>query len=153
MTLRTLYFAALIFAAIALVPTGAHVFELFSKMRLDATEYRIVQQIYRGWSLFGVVIFCALASTVVLAVRLRHHATAFTPALIALLCIVGTQVIFWSLTFPANQATQNWTVLPTNWADLRVQWEYSHAASACLNFAALAALVVSVLRYASVDSK
>ena len=124
MTLRTLYFAALIFAAIALVPTGAHVFELFSKMRLDATEYRIVQQIYRGWSLFGVVIFCVLASTVVLAVRLRNHATAFTPALIALLCIVGIQVIFWSLTFPANQATQNWTVLPTNWADLRVQWEY-----------------------------
>jgi hypothetical protein len=51
MSLRTLYLFALIFAAAALVPAGAHLSEHLSKMRLDAEEYRIVQQIYRGWSL------------------------------------------------------------------------------------------------------
>ncbi len=152
MTLRTLYFIALVLTAMALVPAGAHMFELYSKMELDADEYLTVQQIYRGWALFGVVIFPALASTLALAIRLRRHPTAFLPALAAFLCILATQAIFWSFTFPTNQATANWTVLPANWTDLRFQWEYSHAASACLNFAALAALLISVLRYTPVDT-
>ena len=66
-------------------------------------------------------------------------------AVIALLCLAGTQAVFWTLTFPANQLTANWTVLPDNWAALRSQWEYSHAASALLNLAALIALIFSVL--------
>jgi hypothetical protein len=69
---------------------------------------------------------------------------------ISFLCILATQVIFWAFTFPANQATENWTVLPVNWADLRIRWEYSHAASAILNFVAVAALTLSVLRYSAV---
>jgi len=44
-----------------------------------------------------------------------------------------------------NQATQNWTVLPSNWAELRARWEYSHAASALLNLAALGAVILAVL--------
>jgi hypothetical protein len=51
----------------------------------------------------------------------------------------------WTFTYPANQATNNWTVLPPNWQDLRSQWEYSHATGAGLNFIALITLIVSVL--------
>ena len=145
----TIYFFALMFAALALVPTGAHLAELVNKMRLDAADYRTVQQIYRGWSLFAAVIAAALGSTLTLAIRLRHRTSAFTPALIAFLCIAGTQVVFWTLTFPVNQTTVNWTVLPVNWVDLRLRWEYSHAASAVLNLAAMAALIISALRYQS----
>jgi hypothetical protein len=114
-----------------------------------ADEYKTVQQIYRGWNLFGIVVFGALISTLMLALTLRRCPAALRPALVAFLCIVGTQVILWSLTFPVNQTTANWTVLPANWTDLRAQWEYSHAASAGLNFVAVIALIVSVLRYAS----
>jgi energy-coupling factor transporter transmembrane protein EcfT len=53
--------------------------------------------------------------------------------------------LFWTFTFPANQQTSNWTVLPENWMALRTQWEYSHAASAVLNLIALIALIFSVL--------
>ena len=150
MTLRTFYFFSLLFAAFALVPAGAHLAELANKMKLGATEYQTVQQIYRGWELFGVVVVGALASTLALTIGLRGHPTAFTPALIALLCIVATQVVFWTFTFPVNRMTVNWTVLPDNWAELRARWEYSHAASAALNAAALIALIVSLLRYAPV---
>ena len=150
MTLRTFYFFSLLFAAFALVPAGAHLAELANKMKLGATEYQTVQQIYRGWEIFGVVVVGALASTFALTIGLRGHPTAFTPALIALLCIVATQVVFWTLTFPVNRMTVNWTVLPDNWAELRARWEYSHAASAGLNAAALIALIVSLLRYAPV---
>jgi hypothetical protein len=144
---RALYFFSLLFAAFALVPAGAHVAELANKMKLGATEYQIVQQIYRGWELFAVVVIGALASTLALTIGLRGHPAAFTPALVALLCIVGTQVVFWSFTFPVNRMTVNWTKLPDNWAVLRARWEYSHAASAGLNAAALVALIVSLLRY------
>jgi hypothetical protein len=36
-------------------------------------------------------------------------------------------------------------VLPANWAELRTRWEYSHAASAMLNLAALGTVILAVL--------
>jgi hypothetical protein len=149
MGIRSIYFLALLFAALALVPAGAHLAELPNKITLDAEAYRTVQQIYRGWALFGIVVIPAVLSALALTITLRHHRAAFAPALLAFLCITGTQVIFWSLTFPVNVATVNWTELPANWAELRLRWEYSHAAAACLNLTAVIALIVSVLRYRS----
>jgi hypothetical protein len=140
--MRSIFFLALLFAALALVPSGAHLAELANKMRLSGAEYQIVQQIYRGWALFGIIVAGALASALALTIALRHHRTAFKPALVALLCIVGTQVVFWTFTFPVNQTTVNWTVLPSNWHELRVRWEYSHAASAGLNLAAVTTSLV-----------
>lgn len=57
--------------------------------------------------------------------------------------LIGTQVVFWTFTFPVNQVTENWTVLPANWTDLRSQWEYSHATSAALNLIAFIALALA----------
>jgi hypothetical protein len=53
--------------------------------------------------------------------------------------------VFWTFTYPANQATDNWTMLPENWLQLRSQWEYSHAASTVLNLIALVTLILSAL--------
>ena len=88
MTLRTVYFFSLLCAAFALVPAGAHLAELVNKIKLDVTDYQTDQQIYRGWELFGVVVVGALVSTLALTIALRGHPTAFTPALVACLCIV-----------------------------------------------------------------
>jgi hypothetical protein len=41
--------------------------------------------------------------------------------------------VFWAFTYPANVATNNWTVVPDTWASLRRQWEYSHAAAPLFN--------------------
>jgi len=142
-----LYFLALFFVALALVPAGAHVAELVHKMPMDAREYQTVQQIYRGWALFGIVVIGALVSLLLLTIRLRRNPRARTPALIALLSIAATQVVFWTFTYPVNQATANWTIMPPDWMDLRARWEYSHAASAAFNLVALVAMLISVLRY------
>jgi hypothetical protein len=75
----------------------------------------------------------------------RLSRTAFILTLVALLCMAGAQVVFWTLTYPANQVTNNWTLLPDNWLALRTQWEYSHATGAGLNFIALSMLILSVL--------
>jgi len=139
-------FLSLIFCALALAPAMAHLLELPNTMRLSRDEYLVVQQIYRGWALLGVVVFGALLSTLALAIVVRKRAGEFGPALTAFLCIAGTQVVFWTFTFPMNQQTANWTMLPGNWAAMRAQWEYSHAASAILNLIALIAVIISALR-------
>jgi hypothetical protein len=97
----------------------------------------------------------ALGSTLALAIRMRPFPPAFRLALTALLCLIGGQVIFWAFTFQANQATQNWTVFPfpSNWADLRVRWEYSHAAGAVLNLAAFIALTLALADRLSPEAK
>ncbi len=123
----------------------AHLLELPNKINLSREDYLKVQQIYRGWALLGFVVVGALLSTLALTITVRHERTAFILALIAFLCIAGTQVIFWIYTYPANQATNNWTMLPENWAELRRRWEYSHATSAVLNLVALVMLILSFL--------
>ena len=54
--LPTLQSLAVIAVALALVPTGAHIFELPNKLGLAPQDYLTVQKIYRGWDLFGFVI-------------------------------------------------------------------------------------------------
>ncbi|MFO1432442.1 MAG: DUF1772 domain-containing protein [Candidatus Competibacteraceae bacterium] len=145
MALNLVRFLSLFFAALALIPAGAHLAELPNKIGLSASDYLVVQQIYRGWALAGIVVIGALLSTLVLVLMLYSRRKPFMLALIAFLCIAGTQIIFWTFTYPVNQQTANWTVLPANWPALRDQWEYSHAVSAGLNLIALVSLILSLL--------
>lgn len=136
---------ALISSAFALAPALAHLLVLPNKIDLARDEYFVVQQIYRGWALLGIVVFTAILSNLLLAVVVRKLRSAMICALIALACLLGTQAIFWTWTHPANAQTADWTEKPENWATLRTQWEYSHAASALLNFAAFASVSLSVI--------
>jgi hypothetical protein len=145
MTVKTVHFFAIILTALALVPGGAHLFALPNKIGLAQDPYFIVQSIYRGWALFGIVLFPALAANLAVAVMLRHQRAPFWLALAAFLCIAATLVIFFIWTYPANVATNNWTVVPANWAELRTQWEYSHAVNAVITFAALCSVTLSAL--------
>jgi hypothetical protein len=128
-----------------LVPAGAHLFALPNKIGLAAEQYFIVQNIYRGWALFGIVLVGALVANLALAVLLRGRGMPFVLALIAFFCLAVSLTIFFVWTYPANQATSNWMTIPTEWARLREQWEYSHAANALVTFGAFCAVALSVL--------
>jgi hypothetical protein len=143
--LKVVQFLALALTALALVPSGAHLFEFPNKMSLGAEQYFIVQHIYRGWSLFGFVLIGALIANLALALLLRGPGAPFALALFAFFCIALTLVVFFIWTFPANQATNNWTTIPNNWEELRRQWEYSHAANAVVTFAAFCSVALSSL--------
>ena len=145
MGLKTMRFLALLFTALALAPSLAHLLELPNKIDLSREDYLTVQQIYRGWALLGFVVVGAFLSNLVLKIMVRTKPRAFVLTLIAFLCILGTLVAFWTYTYPANQETNNWTTLPANWLERRRQWEYSHAASSVLNLFALISLILSVL--------
>ena len=132
MGLRVIQFLAVLPTTLALIPAGAHLFELPNKMDLPRDAYLTVQGVYSGWALFGIVDLAALVLNVVLAVRLRRQRPAVYFAWTAALCFVVFFAIFFTWTFPANQATANWPTLPDDWDPLRVAGEYSHAANAVM---------------------
>jgi hypothetical protein len=144
-SLRAVQFLAVVLTALALVPAGAHLFELPNKIGLPQEQYFTVQGIYSGWALFGFVLCGAIAANLASAVMLRHQRASFLLALAAFAVMAAVLAIFFTWTFPANQATGNWTVVPADWRELRVRWEYSHAVNAVLTFAALCSVTLSAL--------
>jgi hypothetical protein len=143
--MRAVLFVAVMLTALALVPAGAHFFELPNKIGLAQDDYFTVQGIYSGWSLFAMALFGALAANLVTAILLRHQPQPFRLALAAFALIAATLIIFFVWTYPANQATSNWTVVPEGWESLRADWEYAHAVNAVLTFLALGCVTLSAL--------
>lgn len=143
--MKILQFLAIVLGLLALVPGLAHLFELPNKIGLSETDYFIVQNVYRGWALFGTVLIANLLANIALAVALRGTQAPLWLVLANLVCIVSGLVIFFVFTFPANQATDNWTAIPANWKQLRWQWEMSHAATAAIGFIGFCSLTLSVL--------
>jgi hypothetical protein len=145
MLLNAFRFLSVIFTAIAMAGAFAHLFELPNKINLGPDDYLIVQQTYRGWALLGIPAVGAVVSTLAIALMERRRDRVFWLTLTASLFIALPLVVFFFFTYPANQQTLNWTVLPDNWEALRRQWEYSHAGSAGLYFLGFLTLVVSLL--------
>jgi hypothetical protein len=147
MALPFVKFLSLVFTALALVPYGAHLFSLPNKIGMTEAQYFIAQSIYQGWGLLSLILIPAMLFNVVLAYLLRSDRPAFYLAAAACVFMAATLAVFFAFTYPANVATQNWTVSPAHWVELRRQWEYSHAVNAGFNFLALclvaAATVVS----------
>jgi hypothetical protein len=142
---RAAAFLAIVLTALALVPAGAHLFELPNKIGLAQEEYFVVQSIYRGWALFGIILFAALAANLALTIVLRRQQVPFLLALAGFVLVALTLAVFFTWTYPANQETSNWTVAPENWQALRTQWEYAHATNAVLTFAALCSVTLAAL--------
>lgn len=137
---------SLVLTALAMSAALAHAFELANKIDLSREEYLIVQQLYRGWAWLGFVVVAAAAATLWVAVTSRNEPRVFGGALLAFVCVAATLVIFAIVTYPVNQATNNWSMTPDNWEDLRRRWEYSHATAAAFDLVAFVALVATLIR-------
>ncbi|MGD9615410.1 MAG: DUF1772 domain-containing protein [Alphaproteobacteria bacterium] len=142
----TAFFVALLATSVALGGALAHAFELPNKIGLGRDAYFVVQQIYAGWNRLGFVLLAELAGMIAVIYLYRGEARVLWPAGAALAALIAAQIVFWVWTFPANQATANWTRQPANWEALRAQWEYSHLAGAAFQTIAMAALILAVLR-------
>ena len=145
MQARAVQFLAIVTTAIALVPGGAHVLSLHAKLALPVEPYFVVQQIYQGWAWLGIVVVVAMLTNFASAMLTRDRPRQFVLSLAAGLLIAATLAIFFTWTYPANQATVNWTSIPGDWERLRMQWEYSHAATAALSFVAFVCSVGAAL--------
>ena len=138
MALKTVQFLALVLTALALVPAGAHLFTLLNKMDLaqehlswlGAVRHRLDRRLAGEFRSGGDVA----------RPRPPVHPGADRRSLRR-----GDVRIFFIWTYPANQATDNWTTIPADWEQLRRQWEYSHAVNALVTFAAFCSVALSVL--------
>jgi hypothetical protein len=146
-------YASLTLTALAMSAALAHALELPNKIHLSREDYLIVQQLYRGWSLLGFVVVGAAVATLTLAITSRNEPHVFGGSLVAFACVASSLVIFGIFTYPVNQTTHNWTILPDNWEALRRQWEYSHAAAAGVDVLAFVALVVTLVRASEVEMR
>lgn len=136
MPTKAVRFLALVFTALALIPGGAHLLSLPNKIGMSEQHYYVAQRAYDNWSLMGLILIPAMLFNLALTWMLRRQRPAFYLAAAASLCMASTLVVFFSFTYPANVATGNWTLVTADWESLRTRWEYSHAGSALLNFAA-----------------
>ena len=132
-------FIALLLTAIALIPAGAHVFEMSAKMKLGRDAYFVVQGLYRGWAFFGIAIAGSLLACLV-RVALPGSRRERLLSLFAALMIAISLIIFFSFVYPANQATKDWTAISASWKNLRYQWEWGHVAVAAFTLGAFVAL-------------
>ena len=143
--MRTAQFFALVLTALALIPGGAHLFALPNKIAMTEADYFVAQRIYDGWALLGAVMIGAILADAVAALLTRAQMAPFVLAALATLLMLATLAIFFAFTFPANQATANWTTIPDDWQYLRRQWEMSHAVNAAITFAAFCCMSLSVI--------
>lgn len=139
------FLAALLSTSVAFGAALAHALELPNKLTLSLDDYFIVQQIYSGWNNLAFVLLIEIATLSAVAVLYRRTNAVWLPALAALGFVVAAQVIFWAYTFPANQATSNWTMVPETWDALRTDWEFSHLAGAVMQFLAMTAISIAAL--------
>ena len=137
MTFRVAQFMALLVTALALVPSAAHLAALPNKIALPQGEYFIVQRIYRGWALLGALWAAAIVLNAWLAYLARAQPWPAWLAVGAASCFALMLAVFFLWTFPANQATANWTSVSENWEMLRQHWEYSYAVNAGIALVAL----------------
>jgi len=93
---RAVQFLAIVLTAVALVPAGAHLVELPNKIGLAQEPYFIVQNIYRGWALFGIVLIGALAANLALTIVLRRQRAASWLALASFLLVALTLAVFFT---------------------------------------------------------
>jgi DMSO reductase anchor subunit len=140
------FFVALLATSFALGGALAHAFELPNKIGMAREAYFTVQTIYSGWNRLAFVLIIELAGILAVILLYRADPRVLWPACAALGGLVGAQIVFWVWTFPANQATANWTQQPENWEALRSQWEYSHLAGAVFQTIAMAGLIIAVLK-------
>ena len=139
-------FLAVVVTGLALIAPGAHLYELSNKLALSKSDYFVVQGIYSGWWLVGLLLPLAFLANLALAFISRQDTVGRMLALAAAGCILVNLIIFYFYTQPANAVTDNWTLQPENWEALRHQWEYSHAVNAGVTFLAFCLTTASAIR-------
>jgi hypothetical protein len=122
---------AFVLAGLALIRPMMDLAALSSVITLPKDDYAAVQDANRVWAWLEFIRLASFFSTVALFFFEREHNRVLWPirgAFIAQLCIL---VLYVAFTLPINLTTFNWTFFPdSNWAWLRIEWEYAGAVSA-----------------------
>jgi hypothetical protein len=124
---------AFMLAGLAVIRPMMGLAALSSVITLPREEYAAVQYANQSWAWLDLIRLASFFSIVGLYVFEREHNRVLWPirsAFIAQLCMI---VLYVAFTLPINITTFNWTFFPdSNWAWLRIEWEYASALSAII---------------------
>lgn len=152
MFLRIWRLITLISVALFMGMEFAHTLELPAKMQYDGAFYVTIQNsLYQYFGAPGPGAFVtvgAVLSAIALTVLVRKCRLAFSWTFVGTLCLViAFPLIYFLRIEPINVVMEqaNASSVPTNWEQLRNQWEYAHATNFIFGLASFSAFVTSVL--------
>src|SRR5215212_1687848 len=112
-----------------------HLMEMPARRNYAPALWSRVTNVEGTYRLFGPPVGAAieggaLSTAVVLSIFVRKRRPAFALTRAGAACMAAAQVAWWLFVFPVNSKMVNWTPesLPENFTELRIQWEYTHAA-------------------------
>jgi hypothetical protein len=142
--------ATIMLTAVSMGAALAHLLEMPAKLDYEGALWlTLLQTLYTPafGPIAGPIETLAVFASIVLAFLVRGRRPAFFWTVLGAACVAAAHAIFWVRVEPVNATLLPLTpqTLPADWASLRDQWEYSHAARAVLQLVGLAFLVTSVL--------
>jgi hypothetical protein len=124
---------AFVLAGLALIRPMMDLAAVPSVITLPKDDYAALQYADKSWAWLELIRLASFFSIVGLLIVEREHNRVMWPirgAFIAQLCII---LLYFAFTLPINITTFNWTFFPdSNWAWLRIEWEYAHGLSAII---------------------
>jgi hypothetical protein len=121
---------AFVLAGVSLIRPVMALLALPSVIRLTSEDYAVVQLANRSWAWLEFIRIASFFSIVALFFFEREHNRQIWPVRCAFIAQLLIVVLYFVFTLPINITTFNWTFFPdTNWAWLRIQWEYTGAVS------------------------
>ena len=127
---NSLRLLAFVLAGLALIRPVAALIALPSVISLSKEDYAALQYANRSWAWLELIRLASFFSIVGLFFVEREHNRVVWPIRGAFTAQLLSIVPYFAFTLPINITTFNWTFFPdTNWAWLRIQWEYSRAVS------------------------
>ncbi|HXB32991.1 MAG TPA: hypothetical protein VNV35_06205 [Puia sp.] len=131
--INLLRLVAFVLAGLALIRPMMNFAALPSVISLPKDDYAAVQYANHSWAWLEIIRLASFFSIVALFPFEREHNRVIWPirgAFIAQLLII---VLYVAFTLPINIETFHWTFFPdSNWAWLRIEWEYANALSAII---------------------
>jgi hypothetical protein len=150
MKLRIWYFVTLLLVGLLMGTSFGHTLEMPAKLRVDEQLWMTFQHtLYPYFAYAGAPIeLGAIVTAAVLSFLVRRQDAAYYFALLGAACVTLAFFVVWlGFTNPVNAETAGWTAssIPSDWAQWRRQWEYSHAVRFGLHLIGFSALVLSSL--------
>lgn len=163
---QTVEVVSILLVALVMAPALAHLLEFPGKSRLAKDAYLTVQPIYYpGFTIAGGIgEVGGLISVLAILLLTPQNMPAFWLRLVALVAMLGMQIVFWLFTQPVNKFWLQSTSLggfggaffnvgshhvrpddPDGWKKIRDRWEYSHMVRAALGVVSFLLLVVATV--------
>jgi hypothetical protein len=151
MAWRVWHFITLVLVALLLGTTFGHTLEMPMKMNVDGRLWMTFQHTLDSYFAYigAPIEIGAIISLGILSFFARHRSRSFYfLVLTATLCVAMAFFVVWlGFTNPVNAETAKWTTdaFPSDWAEWRRQWEYSHLARFVLHFIGFGALGIPLV--------